>query len=827
MRTLFSATAVIVLAITLLTWLSIRAINPNAERFDLALGELDRFAAAQAMLHSDTLSARAGLLRNYDPLVNDERALDASLNRIQVILAGDTAAEPALNQLSASVLRQENLIEQFKSDNALLRNSLAYFARFSVYLSVPDQANPLSSAVSALGGAMLRLTLNTSATAVRDVKTRLEALARRISPPDGDAAAMALLAHARLLDRLLPETDRILRELSSVQEKHNQDALRTTLLAQQLASRDTARAFRFVLYLTSLLLVGLLVFAAVQLRARVQMLRRRAVFERVLAGISMNFAGAPETDIEATVARALRDIAQWLGADRAWYLRSGSPGQTMTWCRDGTSFPPGWPGQAPALLSRHQYPCIDTVVHVPALERLPQGAGRQALSAAGLQGWTCATATLTGGTEVLMGFDAVAHGSHIRPGEPALLRVALDTIVNALGRHALLQERARLTVRLEQARHLETVGTLASGIAHNFNNIIGAILGYVEIADEQHTTPCVLAEIRKAGERARDLVDQVLTFARREDARRSIVDLRTLSAETASLVRASLPARVALAVHAADEPLTVLGVPAQLQQVILNLCNNAAQAMDQAGRIDLDIAAIDIAGPAQLSHGMLGAGRYVRITVSDTGRGMDQAVLEHLFEPFFTTRPTGNGLGLATARDTVRQHGGAIHVWSAVGQGSRFEVWLPHLPPDARPPDAAPPFGQGEVVLVLEGDAEHLLRDEEMLAALGYEPAGFTSAAAAWEAFAGSSQRFDLVVLAHSASIAEMLALSQRLHRLAPRLPILLATSAYDEFNAGQLLGAGVADVVPWPLASVETALALQSALGRGSQPAQAQYADG
>jgi signal transduction histidine kinase len=824
MRTL-SATAVTLLLIALLTWLSIRAVNPNAERFDLALVELDRFATAQAMLHSDTLSARAGLLRNYDPLVRDEDALDASLNRIQVILADDTGAELALSLLAASVRRQEDLIGQFKTDNALLRNSLAYFARFSAYLSAPDQSNPLASAASALGGAMLRLTLNTSAAAVRDVQNRSDDLARQLSPAVSNAAAGALLAHARLLTGLLPATDSLLRELLSVHGKRNQDALRSILLAQQLDSRNTARKFRLVLYLTSLLLVALLVFAGVQLRARARTLRRKAAFERVLARVSMNFASAADADIEPIVAHALGAMAHWLGADRAWFLGTGRLRQTITWCRDGLSFPPGWPDRAPSLLARHDYPRTDTVVHVPAIERLPPDATREALAAAGLRGWTCATAILADGTEVLMGFDAIAHASRIRPGEPGLLRVALDTIINALGRRALEHERARLAVRLEQARRLETVGTLASGIAHNFNNIIGAILGYVEIADEQHVAPRILGEIRKAGERARDLVDQILTFARRHDAQRSVVDLRALANEAASLLRASLPAQVELAVHTAHEPVSVLGVPAQLQQVILNLCNNAAQAMDHAGRIDLDVALIDLPEPAQFSHGILGASRYARITVNDTGRGMDQPVLERLFEPFFTTRPTGNGLGLATARDTVREHGGAIHVLSAIGRGSRFEIWLPYLPAGTRASSAALPFGQGEVVLVLECDAEQLLRDEEMLAALGYEPAGFTGMEAAWEAFAESDQRFDLVLLAHSASMAEMLAFSERLHRLAPRLPILIATSAHDEFNAGQLLGAGIADVVPWPLAAVETALALQSALRR-SQPAQAQYAD-
>ena len=821
-----SAAAVVLSLIALLTWLSIRAFNPGAERFDVALGELERFATAQAMLRSDTLGARAGLLRNYDPLIHDEDALDASLDRMQVILADNAGTAPALGRLAASVRRQESLTEQFKTNNALLRNSLAYFARFSAYLSGPDHAGALASSVSALGAAMLRLTLNTSRAAVHDVHERLDDLAGQITPPSGDATATALLAHARLLTDLLPKTDRLLRELSSIHGKREQDALHVVLLVQQLSSRNTARKFRLVLYLTSLLLVALLVFAGVQLRARVLTLRRRATFERLLARVSMNFASAAEADIEGVVAQALGAMAHWLGADRAWLLRIGRFRQTITWCRHGLPFPPEWPDQAPALLSRNRYPRTDAVVHVPTIEGLPPGAARQALAVAGLRGWTCVTATLADGTEVLMGFDAVAHASHIRPGEPGLLRVALDTIINALGRHALEQERARLTLRLEQARRLETVGTLAGGIAHNFNNIIGAILGYVEIADEQHVGPRILAEIRKAAERARDLVDQTLTFARRRDAQPSAIDLRSLATETASLLRASLPPRVELTVHTADEPIPVLGVPAQLQQVILNLCNNAAQAMDHAGRIDLDIAVIDLTEPAQFSHGMLDAGRYARIAVSDTGRGMDQAVLERLFEPFFTTRPTGNGLGLATARDTVREHGGAIHVRSAVGRGSRFEIWLPYLPAGTRSSGAALPFGQGEVVLVLACEPAHLLHDEEMLAALGYEPAGFTSIDAVWEAFADSSQRFDLVLLAYSASMAELLALAEALHRLAPRLPIILATSSHDEFNAGQLLGAGIADVLRWPLAAVETALALQSALRR-SQPAQTQYADG
>ena len=140
---------------------------------------------------------------------------------------------------------------------------------------------------------------------------------------------------------------------------------------------------------------------------------------------------------------------------------------------------------------------------------------------------------------------------------------------------------------------------------------------------------------------------------------------------------------------------------------------------------------LELTGARSLSHGELQPGRYVRLAVSDTGRGMDEATLARIFEPFFTTRSAGNGLGLATVREIVREHGGAMNVRSTPGEGSRFEVWLPGLATagaalqlDA----AAVPLGRGETMLMVANDSARLLRDEEMLAALGYEPVGFTDA---------------------------------------------------------------------------------------------------
>jgi CheY-like chemotaxis protein len=327
-----------------------------------------------------------------------------------------------------------------------------------------------------------------------------------------------------------------------------------------------------------------------------------------------------------------------------------------------------------------------------------------------------------------------------------------------------------------------------------------------------------LGEIRRAGERARDLVDQILAFGRRRDVGHQPVSMKGLVAETSSLLRASLPSQIELTIREVPDAAVVSGQPGQLQQVILNLCNNAAQAMDQMGCVEIETEVHQITEARSLTHGDLGAGRYVRIAVSDTGRGMDEVTLERIFEPFFTTRLAGNGLGLATVREIVGEHGGAMDVWSSPGVGSRFEVWLPCIGaagPATRDNPPSHTFGRGETVLMLDDAGERLLADEEMLAALGYEPVGFTRAGDALAACRATPKRFDALVVGHLVSAASALDLAAELHRIVPDMPILLATASADEIVADALLAAGVSEVVHLPLISAEIASALARCLGR------------
>ena len=281
--------AAIPLLVLLLTWLSVRAVSTDAERFDDALAEMDRFGTLEAALHRDVLSARVGTLRDYDPLVRETNELDKSLDRLRDIAAADAAIKAAVDRLATSVSRQERLVEQFKSNNALLQNSLAYFSLFSFRLAMPDHGSQLEPAVGALTAAMLRLTLDTSPETVSEVQRRLDDLAGQHLPADGTAPFYALLAHGRLLRDLLPETDGILKALGAIPERGEQSAVRSAILAQQAASRATAWQFRNILYCVSLLLVAMLAYGGWQLRARARSLRRRAAIEPVIARISTRF----------------------------------------------------------------------------------------------------------------------------------------------------------------------------------------------------------------------------------------------------------------------------------------------------------------------------------------------------------------------------------------------------------------------------------------------------------------------------------------------------------------------------------------------------------
>ncbi|WP_088346900.1 MULTISPECIES: two-component system VirA-like sensor kinase [Rhodomicrobium] len=811
----------------LLSWLLVRGLNLDAQSTVRAMQALDRLAVAQSALHRDVLRARSGLLRNYDPLVKENEATRAALECVRNIGGQRPEFASAIDTLSGAVDQQEQLVEKFKSANSLLQNSLAYFGFFSTRLNIVDGASaPPIPAVSSLAVAMLHLTLDTSEAAAREVEVLLDQLSGQALPVHDIRGVDALLAHGRMLQRLLPETDRILKSLFQLPIEADIGSLRSAVLEFQRASEDKAQHYRVMLYGLSLLLLSFLIFFALRLRSRAQILSRRAALEHTIAGISTRFINSRSHELGNHIEAALGELAERIGADRAYFSSAGIEGRFYTWSREGVSFPEGWPQNAPSVLASLSK-CDDGILQIPDVDAMPRGPARTALSAAGIAGWISATAQGGKCGGAMLGFDAVWPHAIATSGEVTLLRMAFDAIAHAFDREALEAERDRVAAHLQRARRMETVGALASGIAHNFNNIVGAILGYTEMAQGQaRATGGRLAhsieEIRRAGERARDLVDQILTFGRRRDPSFTRLQLSDVLNESRSLLTASLPPQVELMIEDVPVPAIISGEAGQLQQVILNLCRNAAQAMNDNGMIRIETRLFRGMVP-RLSHGSLPPGRYWVVSVVDQGGGMDESTAKRIFEPFYTTRMGGTGLGLATVRDIVMDHRGAIDVKSAPGAGSSFEVWLPcagaeliQAPATTQPVNVA--LGHGEAVLVVADERERLLRNEEMLAALGYEPVGFVSPSDALAAWKASPKRFDAALVGQITS-ACAITLAGLLHETAPQLPIVMASVSSDEYDVEALIEAGVFDLVRQPLASAELAGVLARSLARSRPP--------
>jgi len=244
-------------------------------------------------------------------------------------------------------------------------------------------------------------------------------------------------------------------------------------------------------------------------------------------------------------------------------------------------------------------------------------------------------------------------------------------------------ERIRLEERLRQAEKMEAIGRFASGIAHDFNNLLGPILAYGEMlcdeAPENTPRRRHAQNVLSAAVRGRDLVDQILAYARSQRSKRMPTDVCRSVAETLELVRAALPGSIVMRATIPGVPVIATGDATRLHQIVMNLCSNAIHAMTGGGTLHVAVTALEIHAERALSHGTLRPGRYARVSIEDGGCGMDKATLARIFEPFFTTKEAGRGtgLGLALVYAIVTDFGGVIDVKSAPDQGSTFAIYLP------------------------------------------------------------------------------------------------------------------------------------------------------
>jgi signal transduction histidine kinase/ActR/RegA family two-component response regulator len=375
-------------------------------------------------------------------------------------------------------------------------------------------------------------------------------------------------------------------------------------------------------------------------------------------------------------------------------------------------------------------------------------------------------------------------------------------------------ERSRLQWQLQQSQKLEALGTLTGGIAHDFNNILAAILGNVELLRQdiapEHPARGSVDEIASAGRRARELVARLLSFSRPAEPKRTSFQVQTVVEEAVRLMRAALPASVDLQAQLSGTPTPIEGDPSSVHQVALNLITNAWHALQgEAGRIEVQLAECRVDSSLQRRSPELRAGSYVRLSVRDTGTGIQPDAMSRLFEPFFTTKQQGSGLGLAIVHGIVRSHGGAILVDSVPGHGSTFHVYLP-----ASVKAVAPAFGPSAQRYAAEGHGERIMfiDDEPVLVKLareslrrvGYQVEGFEKPEDALAAFRANPNRYDLVMTDYNMPHMSGIELAQHLARLRPGVTIALITGYLRPEELERAHSSGIREIILKPIGVAE-----------------------
>ncbi len=378
--------------------------------------------------------------------------------------------------------------------------------------------------------------------------------------------------------------------------------------------------------------------------------------------------------------------------------------------------------------------------------------------------------------------------------------------------------------QLRQTQKMEAIGVLAGGIAHDFNNVLGAIIGNTEMAlDETPVDSPVaarLTQVLKATVRARDLTREILTFSRRSEKERSPMRLTPVVGETYKLLRASLPSTIDVRLNVRASGDIVMGNASDLQQVIMNLATNSAQAMPNGGLLEIEVTDGLFGGRGGEDDPDLRTGPYLVIAVKDTGIGMEEAVRRRVFEPFFTTKDEaeGTGLGLTVVYGIAKSHEGAVTVESAPGKGSVFRVFLPKAEGTVRAmasENKKAPQGR-EAVLFVDDEESLTMLAEGMLTRLGYTVSTKTSAAEALELFCARPDAFDIVITDQTMPGMTGMTLAERLLKIRPDLPIVLCTGYSDTVGPARAKTVGVREFLMKPLTRQDLAEAMRRALRKG-----------
>ena len=411
----------------------------------------------------------------------------------------------------------------------------------------------------------------------------------------------------------------------------------------------------------------------------------------------------------------------------------------------------------------------------------------------------------------------------------AMLALANEELRHEIDAYQRLdKEKKQLEDQLRQAQKMEAIGTLAGGIAHDFNNILAAIMGHTELAlmqiSDKERAERYLSEVLHASDRAKDLVYQILSFSRQNDSQLKPLQIGTIIKEALRLIRSTLPSTIDIQKKIEEKDNIIIGNATQIHQILMNLCANAAHAMEGSdGTLSVGLQALDVSveDMAQSSSTQcainLVPGRYTCLTVSDTGHGIPSHEIGRIFDPYFTTKEkdVGTGLGLAVVQGIVQNHGGKIEVESRPAKGTTFCVYLPRIKNDFKDeikilktiPDG------NERILFVDDDPALAELGGKLLTTLGYQVITETDPQAALERYTKTPHSFDLVITDLIMPGLSGEAFAGKVMEIRPDMPIIACTGFSERFNEDRLIVAGIKGVLYKPITIYHLANGIRQAL--------------
>jgi len=426
--------------------------------------------------------------------------------------------------------------------------------------------------------------------------------------------------------------------------------------------------------------------------------------------------------------------------------------------------------------------------------------------------------------------DRTQQGEHylteiISPKDGLTYSVSYSPIHHVDGTISILSiyRDKNMAQKLQRSQKMESMGLLAGGVAHDFNNALYSIIGYADLTmddvPEGSLAQSNLKEVLNAAYRSKNMVQQILTFSRQKEPEKKLVKVQSVVKEAIQLLMNSIPTSIEIRQNIDEDCKPMMADPTQIHQVVMNLATNAYHAMrEKGGVLTINVTKEKISMDDSASYPDLYPGTYLKLTVSDTGHGMDKSIIPKIFDPFFTTKPPGEGtgMGLSIIHGIVKSHGGDIKVYSEPGKGTVFNVYFPLI--EAKPVEprivSTEPIQKGSECILLVDDEEPIVRMvKQTLERLGYQVATRTGSVDALEAFRANPDKFDLVITDMSMPNMSGVELAPRLLEIRADIPIILCTGFSEMINENKAKALGIREFVMKPVVKDEIARIIRKVL--------------